>query len=293
MYRENHGKLFMTELIDCKIAEPEHPTILQCLYFMSYKAARANLVIETDVYGNSIRLRVNNGQAPRPPGPHQPTGFGSATRSGYDYHASWDYADPTTADPSIYYEPRNRINAVVEPWLEKNHLGPKTFHVTLEFGLESPEEGNEDNERLAGIDSKEIIEHIGHKKGERSIESGVYVGKFWDGYKDSSRGRDEEVAVYQKLRPLWGKTVPNFIAFGEVDFFWALFIERIEVTPQGTQKLTLRERISPKRGTPRNSPTRSVRPSGRSMNLESSTRMSEIRMSWLNRMGLLLSSTLK
>jgi hypothetical protein len=115
----------------------------------------------------------------------------------------------------------------------------------------------------------------------------------WRICEDISRGRDEEVAVYRKLRPLWGKTVPVFIAFGELDFFWALFIERAEATPHGRQMLTSRERISPKRGTPRDLPTRSVRPSERSMNSVFFTKISENKMSWSNRTDLLSSSTLK
>lgn len=227
MYRGNLGKLVMTPLMD---GTRTNPTILQCLYFMSYKTAGSSIIVETDVYGRPIRLRVNNGQVPRPPGPYPPRDSGSSTRSGYDYHAHWDFADPSTADPNGFLEPRGNINALLEPWLQENHLGPKTYLVRLEFGEKSHEQKKDEGSRAAGGDGEKSIEQKENKDGERGLINGIYVGKFWDGYKNSNQGRDDEVSVYQKLRPLWGKTVPNFIATGEVDFFWTLFIERIEVT---------------------------------------------------------------
>jgi hypothetical protein len=217
----------MTPMIDCTVSngsEPEHPTILQCLYFMSHQTAVADLIIETDIYGNSIRLHMKRGGiAPRPPGDYPPTGPESTTRSGTAYNAEWYYADHTNPR---YWEAANNIHVLLEPWLEKNYLGPKTFLVTLEFG--TPEERKED--RRAGSGWKESVER---SEDNDSDNSRLCVGKFWDGYKNPGQKRDEEVAIYQKLRPLWGKTVPNFIAFGEVDFFWALFIERIQVIPKG------------------------------------------------------------
>jgi hypothetical protein len=57
----------------------------------------------------------------------------------------------------------------------------------------------------------------------------IVVGKVWDTWKNSSADRDSEVDVYLKLHSLWGKQVPRFIGSGQIDFLWALLIERIEV----------------------------------------------------------------
>ena len=81
---------------------------------------------------------------------------------------------------------------VFEPWIEGNKLGVKTF--------------------LLHLDSE-----------------GIIVGKLWDGYKHGSKNRDREVAVYMKLQGLWGKQVPKLIGCAELDFFWGIFLERIEV----------------------------------------------------------------
>lgn len=37
------------------------------------------------------------------------------------------------------------------------------------------------------------------------------------------------MAVYLKLHTLWGKEVPKLIGCADIDFFWGIFLERIEV----------------------------------------------------------------
>ena len=81
---------------------------------------------------------------------------------------------------------------VFEPWAEGNKLGVKTFLLQLN-------------------------------------SEGTVVGKLWDGYKHGSKDRDHEVSVYMKLQALWGREVPKLVGCAEVDFFWVLLLERIEV----------------------------------------------------------------
>ena len=61
------------------------------------------------------------------------------------------------------------------------------------------------------------------------ISKGMVVGKVWDGLKRKSDVRDHEAEAYLKLQPLWGKCIPRLIRYGEIDFLWGIFLERIEV----------------------------------------------------------------
>lgn len=87
-------------------------------------------------------------------------------------------------------EPRE---IVFEPWIASNKLGAKAFLV-----------------RLFPSDT-------------------IVVAKVWDAWKNSNADRNSEVEVYLKLHSLWGKQIPRLIGSGQIDFLWALLIERIEV----------------------------------------------------------------
>jgi hypothetical protein len=96
----------------------------------------------------------------------------------------------------IYFlrdDPDSRT-VIFEPWKTENQLGHKTF--------------------LLQLDS--------HKE--------KVVGKLWDGYKHNTEERDNEVEAYMQLQNLWGKTVPKFMGCGEIDFFWALLTEHVQVS---------------------------------------------------------------
>jgi hypothetical protein len=53
------------------------------------------------------------------------------------------------------------------------------------------------------------------------------IFKLWDSWKATSRDRDNEVAMYKHLKPLWGICVPSLLAFGPVDFCHGLVIDYI------------------------------------------------------------------
>lgn len=81
---------------------------------------------------------------------------------------------------------------IFEPWIAENKLGMKTFLVKM-------------------------------------ISKGIVVGKLWDGFKQNNEVRDHEAEAYLKLQPLWGRYVPELIGCADIDFFWGILLERIEV----------------------------------------------------------------
>jgi hypothetical protein len=76
---------------------------------------------------------------------------------------------------------------------------------------------------------------VGNKLGQKAFLVPLFpanttvIAKVWDAWKNPSTDRDNEVDVYLKLQPLWGKLVPKLVGSGNIDFLWALLIERIEV----------------------------------------------------------------
>ena len=55
--RENHGKLFITRMAPASVPVP---TILKMLYYMSYLAAAAEPLPETDGYGQTLAIPAAN-----------------------------------------------------------------------------------------------------------------------------------------------------------------------------------------------------------------------------------------
>jgi hypothetical protein len=189
MYRQNGGKLVMSRLIPCDVANPRHYTIRQAIYYISALATYAEDLPETYTNGETVRIPFSDGKHPSPTtvipnarvAPPAPRG-GRASRSNISSDAHYIL--------EVDAEPRE---IVLEPCIAGNKLGAKTFLVHL-FPAES-----------------------------------IVVAKLWDSWKNSSADRDSEIEVYLKLQSLWGKEVPKLIGSGIIDFLWALLIERIEV----------------------------------------------------------------
>lgn len=54
------------------------------------------------------------------------------------------------------------------------------------------------------------------------------IFKLWDSSRTSSRDRDNEVAVYKRLQPLWGVCVPKLVTFGRLAIFHCVVIDYID-----------------------------------------------------------------
>lgn len=75
------------------------------------------------------------------------------------------------------------------------------------------------------------------------------IFKLWDSWKVTSKDRDNEVATYKRLEPLWGVCVPSLLAFGPVDFCHALVIDCIhDVPPLATPLIIGRSIVEKKSG---------------------------------------------
>jgi hypothetical protein len=190
MYRQNRGKLFMSRVIPCDVAPPRHPTIGQSLYYMSALAANDPDLPETDANGQALRLAFSDGKHP------SPTTVVPSARAPPPPAPSGGRVTRSGWNQDAHYilkadpEPRE---IVFEPWIAGNKLGQKAFLVRL-FPANT-----------------------------------TVIAKVWDAWKNPSADRDNEVDVYLKLQSLWGKQVPKLVGSGNIDFLWALLIERIEV----------------------------------------------------------------
>src|SRR5271169_3811318 len=127
MFRENQGKLYMTRLVPSDARNPDAPTVLQALYYLSGLAVQSPQLPETDDKGVAIELEVANykyaWQAPQVPGART-----AAAISGW--------ANNPTTHPGQYILKSNPepLKIVFEPWIPGNKLGSKTFHIQLATG---------------------------------------------------------------------------------------------------------------------------------------------------------------
>ena len=80
-----------------------------------------------------------------------------------------------------------------EPWVQGNRLGPKTWVA-----------------KVASTGSTVIL-------------------KLWDAWKFDASIRDNELATYLQLRPLWGKIVPSLLVSTPIEFFHGLVLEYVQV----------------------------------------------------------------
>jgi hypothetical protein len=55
------------------------------------------------------------------------------------------------------------------------------------------------------------------------------IVKLWDGFKSTSRDRDNEVHIYMSMQRLWGKFTTRLILSARVDFFWGIILEEVKV----------------------------------------------------------------
>jgi hypothetical protein len=118
--RENHGKLFMTKLAPSSVSTP---TILKMLYYISYLAAAADPLPETDGYGGTLAIPAANYKypvvAPRVPGPPSSLSNQQAAEGGPHSGSTVQY---------VLTESGNQdFQLVVEPWVRSNCLGARTF----------------------------------------------------------------------------------------------------------------------------------------------------------------------
>ena len=60
-------------------------------------------------------------------------------------------------------------------------------------------------------------------------ENQPVIVKCWDAYNMDASRRDNEVAIYMKIQPLWDVCVPRFIAKGEIDFCHSIILQYIQV----------------------------------------------------------------
>jgi hypothetical protein len=241
LWREDGGKLHMTRLfgdfptstsesenyvnqrtpsgIASKgaIAEGYAPTIdftiMKALYYVSYLAHKTEDLPETPAYGvpGHVFLPMSTKIAKAMKASHAPSTSPIATahvsertRSrtgkhpfGRTYHVVDGYDNDANC---VQFQTKIDCRSLqFEPWKKENYLGWKTW--------------------------KAIATSTGTQ----------VVLKMWDDWRqyggDNSlcgkELRDDEVAIYLHLKPIWGKYVPSLLASSPLEFFHALIIEYI------------------------------------------------------------------
>ena len=169
--------------------------------------------------------------------------------------SGWDNNQTAQSGQYILKPDPDPPKIVFEPWVAGNKLGGKAFLLQL-------------------------------------VPGKTIVGKVWDGYKQPSTARDNEVAAYFKLQTLWDKQVPKFIGCGEIEFLWALLLERVEVRISNIRLTQSREILFPLKLSTIQLSKMSLMLSTRSTRSASSMGTSERTISWskrINRLSLLTS----
>lgn len=161
------------------------------LYYMSYLAATADPLPETDSYGRTLAILAANYKypiaAPLVPGPPSPSlsNQGHAAYGGQYVGSTYHYVLTASNDQDF--------QLVVEPWIQSNCLGSRTF------------------------------------KG-RLLPNRDVVAKLWDSYTHNATDRDSEVEAYMRLQSLWGIVIPQFVCTADFDFCFGIVLEHIEVS---------------------------------------------------------------
>lgn len=191
LMRENGGTLYMTQLISCQCTNPPF-TILQVLYYISALATSNGHLIETDAKGNPAKIELADSKYPVA----APSVTGSQSSS-----TMLPYTNPGA---TIIYPPApgQQLNLVaqtlghallLEPWEAANRCGGKSFR-----GILMPK----------------------HEP---------VIVKLWDGYKNQSDMRDQEVQIYMILQGLWNKQTANLICSANIDFCFGIILNEIKV----------------------------------------------------------------
>jgi hypothetical protein len=195
--RERGGKLFLTRLIP---ATRTDPTILRMLYYFSHLCAITEPLIETHEDGRRITVsaaETNTSLAPLVPLP-RPVRIPSSNNS-----------------------------------LQQVQLGPprRSSRLNQDRTVAASENSVISNKLSLDIDVRAPGTHLGCKGYKGVLNTGETVfAKLWDGWKYTSKEADQETAIYNSLRDLWGTIVPRLIINGGWGFCHIIVLEFIKVT---------------------------------------------------------------
>jgi hypothetical protein len=107
-----------------------------------------------------------------------------------------------------------------------------TLHsVNLPFPLGLPrfQDSSLDQAHSLHLDSATLTA-LGCKGWCGTLSNGLTIfAKLWDGWKFYPQGSEHEASVYNRLRELWGTTVPEFFGLGNWGFCHILLLSYIEV----------------------------------------------------------------
>jgi hypothetical protein len=167
-------------------------TILQALYYFSALAEATVDVVETRP---GPAASVSTAVLADPNAATVAPIVGYQNFQFLHYNPQQDYGQgPYDQGYQYNMEPIEKTTSIIfEPWEKKNQLGPKTW-----------------------------LAKFGRKEAQ-------VVLKAWDAYKQEIGHRDNEVALYLRLRSLWGECIPALIASGPIDFLNCLVVEYIHV----------------------------------------------------------------
>jgi hypothetical protein len=124
--RENNGKLYMTQPIDCQMTSPSF-TILQALYYISALAFNDGHLVETDEIGNPVHIELANSKYPSSTAP-------SVTGSPNPPSSTTDAFIIYPSQSSQYYTLINQSlghSLLLEPWKSESCCGGKSFRGIL------------------------------------------------------------------------------------------------------------------------------------------------------------------
>lgn len=235
LFRENHGRLFMTRMYGCnrllRNAEgyynlPQGYTILKALYYFTSITEQWRAIIETRPHTGglpSTTILANNDSSAAPyvgtqnfsweterpqrdyqTTPNEQQDQGSNTRyetfqwQEYGYH-NYPSNNPQGGGSSGGYQ-----------------VGIGQFTAPIQLLFEPWKEENQ-------LGHKTWLTHIGPQGVPAVI-------KAWDSWKQSREDRDNEVNIYLRLAPLWGIYTPRLVGSGEIDYLHCLIINLFEVS---------------------------------------------------------------
>jgi hypothetical protein len=195
--RERGGKLSLTRLFP---ATRTDPTILRMLYYFSHLCAVAEPLIETHEDGRPITVSAaesNTSLAPLVP-PPRPARAPSAKNT----------------LQNVQLNPPRRSSRLNQGGTDSASRKPALS-----------------NQLSLNIDIRATGTHLGCKGYKGVLNTGETVfAKLWDGWKHNSEEADQETAIYNSLRDLWGTTVPRLIIHGGWGFCHIVVLEFIKVT---------------------------------------------------------------